>query len=111
MSYTAPIKDMLFAMEHLAHLDQVAQIPGFEDAGLETAQAVLEESAKLCEGVVEPLNIPGDTQPSSFEGGKVTTTPGFKEAYQQFKEAGWGTLAQPEAFGGDGLPALQDQPH
>ncbi|MDH0364284.1 acyl-CoA dehydrogenase [Comamonas aquatica] len=104
MSYTAPIKDMLFAMEHLAHLDQVAQIPGFEDAGLETAQAVLEESAKLCEGVVEPLNIPGDTQPSSFEGGKVTTTPGFKEAYQQFVEGGWQGLQHPAAYGGQGLP-------
>ncbi|MRT21895.1 acyl-CoA dehydrogenase [Comamonas sp. CAH-2] len=104
MSYTAPIKDMLFAMEHLAHLDQVAQIPGFEDAGLETAQAVLEESANLCEGVVEPLNIPGDTQPSSFEGGKVTTTPGFKEAYQQFVEGGWQGLQHPAAYGGQGLP-------
>ena len=104
MSYTAPIKDMLFAMEHLANLEQVAQIPGFEDAGLETAQAVLEESAKLCESVVEPLNIAGDTQPSSFEGGQVTTTPGFKEAYQQFMEGGWQGLQHPADFGGQGLP-------
>ena len=29
MSYTAPVKDMLFAIEHLARIDQVAQIPGF----------------------------------------------------------------------------------
>ena len=45
MSFSVPVKDMLFAMEHLANLDQVAQIPGFEDANLETAQAVLEECA------------------------------------------------------------------
>ena len=63
MSFTAPVKDMLFCMEHLANLPQVAQIPGFEDASLETAQAVLEESAKLCEGLIEPLNVPGETQP------------------------------------------------
>ncbi|WP_415798680.1 acyl-CoA dehydrogenase N-terminal domain-containing protein, partial [Comamonas aquatilis] len=43
MTYAAPIKDMLFDMEHLVQLEQIAQIPGFEDAGLETAQAVLEE--------------------------------------------------------------------
>lgn len=104
MSFTAPVKDMLFCMEHLANLHQVAQIPGFEDAGLETAQAVLEESAKLCEGVVEPLNIAGDTHPSSFDGGKVTTTPGFKEAYQQFVEGGWQGLQHPTDFGGQGLP-------
>jgi len=39
MSYKAPVKDMLFAMEHLARIDQVAQIPGFEEAGLDTAEA------------------------------------------------------------------------
>ena len=66
MTYSAPLKDMLFAMEHLAQIDQVAQLPGFEEAGLETAQAVLEECAKLCEGGVAPLNLPGDGAPSSF---------------------------------------------
>ncbi|AQZ97099.1 acyl-CoA dehydrogenase [Comamonas kerstersii] len=104
MSFTAPVKDMLFCMEHLANLPQVAQIPGFEDASLETAQAVLEESAKLCEGVIEPLNVPGDTQPSSFAEGKVVTTPGFKEAYQQYVQGGWQGLQHPVDFGGQGLP-------
>ncbi len=104
MSFTAPVKDMLFCMEHLANLSQVAQIPGFEDANLDTAQAVLEESAKLCEGVIEPLNVPGDTQPSSFAEGKVTTTPGFKEAYQQYVQGGWQGLQHPVDFGGQGLP-------
>lgn len=104
MSFTAPVKDMLFCMEHLTNLPQVAQIPGFEDASLETAQAVLEESAKLCEGVIEPLNVPGDTQPSSFAEGKVVTTPGFKEAYQQYVQGGWQGLQHPVDFGGQGLP-------
>ena len=104
MSYTAPVKDMLFCMEHLANLPQVAQIPGFEDAGLDTAQAVLEECAKLCEGVIEPLNIVGDTDPSSFKDGVVTTTPGFKQAYQQFAQGGWQGLQHPADFGGQGLP-------
>ena len=104
MSYTAPVKDMLFCMEHLAGLNQVAQIPGFEDAGLETAQAVLQECAKLCEGVIEPLNIAGDTNPSSLKEGVVTTTPGFKQAYKQFAEGGWQGLQHPVEFGGQGLP-------
>ena len=49
MSYVAPLQDMLFNMEHLAGLDQVAQLPGFEEAGLDTAQAVLEECAKFAQ--------------------------------------------------------------
>ena len=104
MSYTAPVKDMLFAIEHLARIDHVAQIPGFEDAGLDTAAAVLEECAKFNEGVVAPLNVEGDRNPSSFKDGQVTTTPGFKDAYAQFTEAGWQGLQHPAAFGGQGLP-------
>ena len=106
MSYTAPVKDMLFNIEHLARIDQVAQIPGFEDAGLETAQAVLEECAKLNESVIAPLNWEGDKYPSSFHDGKVSTTPGFKEAYQQYTEGGWQGLQHPVDYGGQGLPKV-----
>ena len=60
MSYVAPVKDMLFCMRELADLERIAQLPGFEDAGLETAQAVLEESAKFCEQVLSPLNWEGE---------------------------------------------------
>ncbi|WP_137921999.1 acyl-CoA dehydrogenase [Hydrogenophaga sp. 2FB] len=104
MSYTAPLKDMLFDIEHLARIDQVAQLPGFEEAGLETAQAVLEECARLNEGVIAPLNFAGDTNPSSFKDGVVTTTPGFKDAYKQYAEGGWQGLQHPTDFGGQGLP-------
>ena len=104
MSYTAPLKDMLFAIEHLAGLEKVSQLPGFEDAGLETAQAVLEECARFNEGVVAPLNWEGDQNPSRFEAGKVTTTPGFQDAFRQYAEAGWQGLQHPTDFGGQGLP-------
>ena len=104
MSYQAPVKDMLFAIEHLANIQQVAQIPGFEDAGLETAAAVLEECAKFNEGVVAPLNWEGDKNPSSWKDGVVTTTPGFAQAYRQFAEGGWQGLQHPVDFGGQGLP-------
>ena len=104
MSYVAPVKDMLFNIEHLAKIEQIAQIPGFEDAGLDTAQAVLEEAAKFSEGVLAPLNWEGDKNPTSWKDGVVTATPGFKEAYQQFTEGGWQGLQHPADFGGQGLP-------
>jgi hypothetical protein len=104
MSYIAPLKDMLFNIEHLARIDQVAAMPGFEDAGLETAQAVLEECAKLNEDVLAPLNWEGDKNPSTFKAGVVTTTPGFKEAFKQYTEGGWQGLQHPVEFGGQGLP-------
>jgi hypothetical protein len=95
---------MLFNIEHLARIDQVAALPGFEDAGLETAQAVLEECARLNEGVIAPLNWEGDKNPSFVKDGVVTTTPGFKEAYRQYAEGGWQGLQHPVEFGGQGLP-------
>ena len=104
MSYTAPVKDFVFNLQHLAGLEQIAQIPGFEDAGLETAQAVIEECARFNQEVVAPLNWDGDLHPSSWSDGKVTTTPGFKEAYLQYREAGWQGLQHPGDFGGQNLP-------
>ena len=104
MTYKAPVKDMLFAMKHVAGIDQVAQIPGFEEAGYDTAQAVLEECAKFNEGVLSPLNWEGDKNPSFFKDGKVTTTPGFKEAFKQYADGGWQGLQHPADFGGQSLP-------
>ena len=104
MSYVAPVKDMLFNIQHLAQIGKIAQLPGFEDAGFDTAQAVLEEAAKFNEGVLAPLNWEGDKNPSSWKDGVVTATPGFKEAFHQFREAGWQGLQHPVAFNGQGLP-------
>ena len=106
MTYRAPLKDMLFVMKELAGIDAIAALPGFEDAGYDTAQAVLEESAKFNEAVVAPLNWGGDQNPSTFKEGQVSTTPGFKEAFKQFAAAGWQSLQHPAEYGGQGLPKL-----
>ncbi len=110
MSYTAPLKDMMFVMNELAGLDAVSQLPGCEDATPDTAEAVLEENAKFCTEVVAPLNWTGDQQPSHWHDGQVTTTPGFKEAFRGFVEAGWQGLQHPQEFGGQGLPKLLATP-
>jgi alkylation response protein AidB-like acyl-CoA dehydrogenase len=106
MSYAAPIKDMLFVLEELADLARIADLPGFDEAGVDTAQAVLEESAKLCGEVLAPLNVEGDRNPSSWKDGGVTATPGFKEAFRQFVEGGWQGVQHPAEYDGQGLPKL-----
>jgi 3-(methylthio)propanoyl-CoA dehydrogenase len=105
-AYRAPLKDMLFCMSELAGIDRVAQLPGFEEAGLDTAAAVLEECARFNQDVVAPLNWAGDQKPSWFDSGKVQTTPGFKEAFKAFAAGGWQGLPHPAAVGGQGLPKL-----
>ena len=106
MSYKAPLKDMLFDIRYLGNIEQLAQIPGFEEAGLETAQAVLEECARFNEGVLAPLNREGDKNPPVFKDGVVTTTPGFKEAFRQYVQGGWQGLQHPVDVGGQGLPKI-----
>ncbi|WP_250866546.1 acyl-CoA dehydrogenase [Caballeronia sp. INSB1] len=106
MSYTAPLKDMLFVMDELADITRISTLPGFEDATLETAQAVLDEAAKFNGEVLAPLNAEGDKYPSTWHDGQVTTTPGFKEAFRQYGEGGWQSVMHPTEFGGQGLPKL-----
>ncbi len=104
MTFRAPVKDQLFCMKELAGLDKIAQIPGFEEAGFETAQAVLEEAAKFNEDVIAPLNWSGDQDHGSWDNGVVRASAGFKEAYKALTEAGWHGLQQPTQYGGQGLP-------
>ncbi len=110
MSYVAPLKDMLFAMNELAGLAAVNSLPGCEDATPETVEAVLEENAKFCAEVVAPLNWAGDQSPSYWHDGQVTTTKGFKEAFKAYGEAGWQGVQHPAEFGGQGLPKLVATP-
>ncbi|QOL49668.1 acyl-CoA dehydrogenase [Massilia litorea] len=110
MSYQAPIKDMLFVLNELANLQQVSQLPGCEDATVDTVEAVLEENAKFCGEVVAPLNHPSDKEPSFWHDGQVTTSAGFKVAFQAFGESGWQGVQHPQEFGGQGLPKLVATP-
>ncbi|RZL40045.1 MAG: acyl-CoA dehydrogenase [Rubrivivax sp.] len=105
MSYVAPVKDMLFNIQHLAGLEALTQqVPAFTDYGVDTAAAVLDECAKLTQDVIAPLNWEGDKNPSSWKDGVVTTTPGFKEAFRAYAEGGWQGLVHPAEFGGQGAP-------
>jgi alkylation response protein AidB-like acyl-CoA dehydrogenase len=106
MGFKAPTRDMLFTLEHVAGLPAIASLPGFEDAGMDTAQAVLEECARLSEEVIAELNRTGDIAPSTLSDGVVTTTPGFSDAFRQFCEGGWQGIQHPVEFGGQGLPKL-----
>ena len=110
MTYQAPVNDMMFAIKELAGLEQVSSLPGCEDATEETVEAVLEESGRFVQEVLAPLNWTGDTEPSSWANGVVTTTPGFTKAFGQFAQAGWQGLQHPPEFGGQGLPKLVATP-
>ncbi len=105
-TYTAPLKDMRFVLNELAGLAEVAKLPGYEEATPETVDAILEEASKFASEVLDPLNYSGDQEGSSWKDGVVTTPKGFKQAYKQYVEGGWGALPFEPEWGGQGLPKL-----
>jgi alkylation response protein AidB-like acyl-CoA dehydrogenase len=108
--YRAPLDDMRFVLKELAGLDQVAQLPGCEEAAADVVDAVLEEAAKFAEGVLSPLNAVGDRVGAQFQDGRVTMPSGFKDAYKLFAESGWTALGAEPEWGGQGLPKLVATP-
>ncbi|MBI2296206.1 MAG: acyl-CoA dehydrogenase [Betaproteobacteria bacterium] len=109
-TYSAPLKDMRFAIKELAGLAEVSSLPGCEEVNAELVDAVLEEAARFAQDVLEPLNRDGDRQGSKLADGKVISPRGFKEAYQRFIEAGWNGLSGQTQYGGQGLPHIVAMP-
>ena len=104
-SYTPPVRDTRFILDHVLKIGDHAALPGFANATPDTVEAVLEEGGRFVAEVLFPLNASGDQQGCTRHAdGSVTTPDGFKDAYRQFVESGWGTLSAPEAFGGQAMP-------
>jgi alkylation response protein AidB-like acyl-CoA dehydrogenase len=101
--YRAPQRDMRFVLHELLGVEQLAQLPGYEEVSGELIDQVIEEGAKLCEGVLFPINRAGD-RGCVYENGVVRTPDGFKDAYDAFVAGGWTGLAADPEYGGQGLP-------
>jgi alkylation response protein AidB-like acyl-CoA dehydrogenase len=103
--YRAPVRDMRFVLHDVLDISQHGHLPGFVDADMDTVDAILEEGAKFCEGVLAPLNKIGDEQGCVRDAeGNVKTPDGFTEAFHQMAEAGWTALSSDPEYGGQGLP-------
>jgi 3-(methylthio)propanoyl-CoA dehydrogenase len=109
-TYQAPLKDMRFVLHELAGLDQVARLPGHEEASHDTVDAILEEAAKFATGVLDPINYSGDQEGSKWADGAVRTPRGFRDAYKQFCAGGWNALPFEAEWGGQSLPRLVSTP-
>mgnify|MGYP000990318903 CR=1 FL=1 len=97
-TYKAPTRDTRFVVNEVLGLENYGNLPGFESASADIVDAVVEEAGRFCSEVIAPLNAPGDAEGCKRNAdGSVSTPQGFRQAYDQFREAGWGTLAMPEA--------------
>ncbi|WP_068076670.1 acyl-CoA dehydrogenase C-terminal domain-containing protein [Novosphingobium lentum] len=103
--YKAPTRDARFVVNELLALESYGNLPGFENATPDMTDAVIDEAGRFTSEVIAPLNQVGDAEGCTRHAdGTVTTPTGFKDAYRQYREGAWGTLAAPIEFGGQGLP-------
>ena len=102
--YEAPVRDMRFVLDELWLDDGYGDLPALEEFDSELTGAILEEAAKFSREVLLPLNRTGDEEGCRLENGVVRTPEGFKDAYRQFTQSGWASLAADREWGGQGLP-------
>ena len=108
--YSAPLKDMKFVLKHVVGLDQVNTLPGWEEVTEDVVDAILEEAAKLAGEVLSPLNAIGDRSGAKYQDGEVAMPAGFRQAYEQYIQAGWNNILSPTDYGGQALPHLVATP-
>jgi alkylation response protein AidB-like acyl-CoA dehydrogenase len=105
--YQPPLRDMQFVLHELLQIEGAfAQLPAHAELDVDTINQVLEEGGKFTAEVLFPLNHAGDREGCQFDAAShsVITPKGFKDAYRQYVEAGWPSLACDPEFGGQGLP-------
>ena len=107
MNYQPPLDDIHFILHKVLKApEQLQALPSFLDSDADLMRQVVDEAGKFISQEVAPLQGVGDAIGCRFDSGKVTTPPGFKEAYLAFWQAGWPALACAPEDGGQGLPAV-----
>ena len=104
MTYTPPVQEQRFLLRHIVKLDEIAGHNAFAEATPDLVDAIVEGAGAFAAGEFAPLNRVGDQVGAKWSPDGVTMPAGFKEAYSAYVEGGWGTLAGPVEYGGQGLP-------
>ena len=102
--YHFPRRDAQFVLDYVVDFSRICSSLNQDELNSGLTGAILDEAAKLGQQVLAPLNQIGDQQGATITPSGVQQTPGFKEAYQQFTEGGWSSLAGEPEYGGQGLP-------
>jgi len=105
--YSPPLDDMKFALKEVVGVESLSELPAFNEVGLEALDSLLDEASRFFNEVISPTNRTGDLEGSLLnDDGSVSTPTGFREAYAQYVDAGWGAISFDPEYGGGGFPWL-----
>ena len=105
--YSPPLDDMKFALREVVDVESLSELPAFNEVGLEALDSLLDEASRFFNEVISPTNRTGDLEGSVLKNdGSVSTPTGFREAYAQYVDAGWGAISFDPEYGGGGFPWL-----
>lgn len=105
--YSPPLDDMKFTLKEVVNVNSLSELPAFSEVGLEALDSLLDEASRFFNEVISPTNRTGDLEGSLLnDDGSVSTPSGFREAYAQYVDAGWGAISFDPEYGGGGFPWL-----
>jgi len=103
--YRPPIEDIDFVLENIVRYDELAALPDFAHADLESVEELLAAAGEFVAEAVAPVDRPGDVEGAQWHPDNTVTVPAaYRPAYAEFVKAGWPALPFPEEFGGGGFP-------
>ena len=102
MTCAAPVADILATLRASGELDSLLD----DTLTLDLVETILTEATRFAAEAIAPLNAVADRNGPHLAEGVVTTSPGWKALYTDWRTSGWNALSAPEAWGGQELPGV-----
>ncbi|WP_417708491.1 acyl-CoA dehydrogenase [Roseibium aggregatum] len=104
--YRAPVDEIAFTLKHVCGLSDLQKSARHAELGDDLVDAILTEAGRFAAEEIAPLNAVADKHGTPLSDGKVSTPPGWREAYHAWIEGGWNSLTADPESGGQGLPVM-----
>ncbi|WP_434053180.1 MAG: acyl-CoA dehydrogenase [Roseibium sp.] len=104
--YRAPVDEISFTLKNVCGLRDLQQNPRHAELGDDLVDAIVNEAGRFAAEEIAPLNAVADKHGTPLTDGKVSTPPGWREAYHAWIEGGWNGLSADVESGGQGLPQM-----
>src|ERR1700676_1243380 len=101
--FDAAVAEFHWLLKHVVDVDEVLSRSGIDGFDRETTAQLLDAAGEFIGTAIAPLNEQSDRVGARMQGGRVVTPPGWRDAYEAWRENGWPALGVPPTHGGQGM--------